>query len=65
MTAYPDDPEHFLRWARLNHDVNVKPGDFLPRQVYGRYVGFVLQREVERHPGRFERVQDEAVSVAR
>ena len=65
MTAYPDDPEHFLRWARLNHDVNVKPGDFLPRQVYGRYVGFVLQREVERHPGRFERVQDEAVSVGR
>ena len=64
MTAYPDDPEHFLRWARLNHDVNVKPGDFLPRQVYGRYIALVLQQEVERHPGRFERVQDEAVSVA-
>src|ERR1700689_359528 len=63
MTAYPDDPEHLLRWARLNHDANVQPGDFLPRQVYGRYAAFVLQQEVERHPGRFERVQDEAVSV--
>lgn len=63
MTAYPGDPEHFLRWARLNHDANVKPGDFLPRQVYGRYIAFVLQREVECHPGQFQRVQDEAVSV--
>jgi len=64
MSAYPDDPEHFLHWARLNHDSGVQPGDFLPRQVYGHYVAFVLQQEVELHPGRFERVQDEAVSVA-
>jgi uncharacterized NAD(P)/FAD-binding protein YdhS len=65
MSAYPDDPEHLLRWARLHHEVNVKPCDFLPRPVYGRYVAFVLQQEIELHPGRFERVQDEAVSVAR
>jgi uncharacterized NAD(P)/FAD-binding protein YdhS len=65
MSAFPDDPEHFLRWARLNHDIGVTPGDFLPRQVYGRYVAFALQQEIELHPARFERVQDEAVSVAR
>jgi len=65
MSAYPDDPDHLLRWARLNHEVNVEPGDFLPRPVYGRYVAFVLQQEIELHPGQFERVQDEAVSVAR
>ncbi len=64
MSAYPDDPEHFLRWARLNADVHAKPGDFLPRQIYGRYAASVLQHEVELHPRRFERVQDEAVSVA-
>jgi uncharacterized NAD(P)/FAD-binding protein YdhS len=65
MSAFPDDPEHFLRWARLNYDIEVKPGDFLPRQVYGRYVAFVLQQEIELHPARFDRVQDEAVSVNR
>jgi uncharacterized NAD(P)/FAD-binding protein YdhS len=65
MSAFPDDPEHFLRWARLHHDIGVDPGDFLPRQVYGRYVAFVLQQEIELHPARFERVQDEAVSAAR
>jgi uncharacterized NAD(P)/FAD-binding protein YdhS len=65
MSAYPDDPDHLLRWARLNHEVQVEPCDFLPRQVYGRYVAFVLQQEIELHPRRFDRVQDEAVSVAR
>jgi uncharacterized NAD(P)/FAD-binding protein YdhS len=64
MSAYPDDPEHFLRWAHLNADAHAKPGDFLPRQVYGRYAASVLQHEVELHPRRFARVQDEAVSIA-
>ena len=65
MSAFPDDPEHFLRWAQLNHDSGVQPCDFLPRQVYGQYIAFVLQQEIELHPARLERVQDEAVSVAR
>ena len=37
MTAYPDDPEHFLRWARLNYDPGVTPEEYLPRRVYGEY----------------------------
>lgn len=65
MSAYADDPEHFLRWARLSHDPGVKPGDFLPRQVYGRYVASLLQQEIELHPGQLEYRQDEAVSLAR
>jgi len=65
MSAYPDDPEHFLRWARLNHNVEVKPCDYLPRRLFGQYVGSVLQQEIERHPGRFTHVQDEAVALDR
>jgi hydroxyacylglutathione hydrolase len=64
MSAYPDDPEHFFEWARLNHDPAVSPDDYLPRSVYGQYVESVLQQEIERHPGRFEHVQDEAISLA-
>jgi hydroxyacylglutathione hydrolase len=64
MSAYPDDPEHFLRWARLNHDPGVTPDDYLPRRVYGEYAASLLQQEIERYPGRLEHVQDEAVSVA-
>jgi uncharacterized NAD(P)/FAD-binding protein YdhS len=65
MSAYPDDPEHFLEWARLNHNPGASPDDYLPRPLYGRYITSVLQQEIERHPGHVEHVQDEAVSVAR
>jgi uncharacterized NAD(P)/FAD-binding protein YdhS len=65
MSAYPDDPEHFLEWARLNHAPGASPDDYLPRPLYGQYVASVLQQEVERHPSQFAHVQDEAVSIAR
>jgi uncharacterized NAD(P)/FAD-binding protein YdhS len=65
MSAYPDDPGHFLDWARLNHDPGASPGDYLPRLLYGQYVGSLLRQEIERHPGQVEHVQDEAVSLAR
>jgi uncharacterized NAD(P)/FAD-binding protein YdhS len=67
MSAYPDDPEHFLEWARLNHDPGASPDDYLPRPLYGQYITSVLQQEIARHPGQIEHVQDEAeaVSIAR
>src|SRR5271154_1184172 len=65
MSAYPDDPEHFFEWARVNHDPGASPDDYLPRPLYGQYITSVLQQEIERHPGHVEHVQDEAVSIAR
>jgi len=65
MSAYPDDPEHFLKWARLNHAPGASPDDYLPRPLYGQYVASVLQQEIERYPGQVEHVQDEAVSIVR
>jgi uncharacterized NAD(P)/FAD-binding protein YdhS/glyoxylase-like metal-dependent hydrolase (beta-lactamase superfamily II)/rhodanese-related sulfurtransferase len=65
MSAYPDDPEHFLEWARLNHAPGASADDYLPRPLFGQYVASVLQQEIERYPGHFEHVQDEAVSIAR
>jgi uncharacterized NAD(P)/FAD-binding protein YdhS len=64
MSAYPDDPEHLLEWARLNHAPGVSPCDYLPRPLYGEYIGSLLQQEIERHPGQFEHVQDQAEAVA-
>lgn len=65
MSAYADSPEHFLEWARLNHDSGASGDDYLPRPLYGHYVGSVLQQEIDRHPGQVEHVQDEAVSITR
>jgi uncharacterized NAD(P)/FAD-binding protein YdhS len=65
MSAYPDEPEHFLQWGRVNHDPGVSPDDYLPRPLYGQYVASLLQREIEHHPGQIEHVQGQAVSLTR
>ena len=66
MSALPDEPDDFLRWARTNFDASVQPRSFLPRAVYGEYVGSLLQRAVtERGQERFRWIQDEALSLQR
>ncbi len=37
MSAWPDDPDHLLRWAR-QRDAAVGPYTFLQRHVYGEYL---------------------------
>jgi uncharacterized NAD(P)/FAD-binding protein YdhS len=63
MSAFPDDPEHFLRWARDNYDYGVEPASFLPRRIYGQYIESVLRETTDLHPGQFEWRQDEVVHV--
>ena len=65
MSAYPEHPQHFLEWARINHDPGDSPDNYLPRPLYGQYVASVLQQEIDHYPGQVEHVQDEAVSIAR
>src|SRR5262249_17492271 len=37
MSAFPDDPDHFLGWLRdAGHDFHAT--DFVPRRIYGRYL---------------------------
>lgn len=38
MSAWPDDPDHFLRWARLRLGPGVAADAFLPRALYGEYL---------------------------
>jgi uncharacterized NAD(P)/FAD-binding protein YdhS len=63
MSALPENPEHFLRWARCHHDPSVQGGEFLPRRLYGDYVHSLLRREMERYPGCLEQIHDEAVAL--
>ncbi|GAA1937980.1 FAD/NAD(P)-binding protein [Nocardioides hwasunensis] len=47
MSAFPRDPEHFLRWLRNHHDPKFQPHDFAPRAVFGRYIEGLLTTATE------------------
>jgi uncharacterized NAD(P)/FAD-binding protein YdhS len=65
MSALPDDSDHFLRWARDNHDSRVKGESFLPRAVYGRYLDSLLRETVSRHGTNLTWFRDEALQLTR
>lgn len=63
MSAFPDKPSDFLNWAREHSDEeNITPGTFLPRVVYGRYLGDLLANSARRTP-ELELIDAEAVDV--
>ncbi|MDZ5662632.1 NAD(P)-binding protein [Nocardioides sp. zg-1308] len=64
MSAFPRDPEHFLRWLRNHHDPDFQPHEFAPRAVFGRYVESLLTTAAE-FPGnaRLVRRRAEVVDV--
>jgi uncharacterized NAD(P)/FAD-binding protein YdhS len=45
MSALPDEPEHFLRWAS-SRDPSIRRDSFVSRRVYGEYLEALL-REAE------------------
>jgi uncharacterized NAD(P)/FAD-binding protein YdhS len=70
MGAFPDDHEHFYRWARENPEeskrqgVNeVQPSSFLPRALYGRYLSGLLDQANGQH-GSLRRITAEAIDIA-
>jgi len=65
MSAYPDLPDHFVKWAQRNYRSSAKPCDFLPRRTYGDYIEAQLREAAQSHPGKIRFVQQEAVSLRR
>ena len=65
MSAYPDAPDHFVKWAQQNYSMFVTPDDFLPRPLYGQYIHSEFQAARKSHPGQLRCIPDEVVSLAR
>ncbi|MFO0810403.1 MAG: FAD/NAD(P)-binding protein [Gemmataceae bacterium] len=65
MSAWPDQPDHFVRWAEQRHG-SIQAGDFLPRQWYGEYVRESLHEAArESAAAELSVVLDEVRRVAR
>lgn len=64
MSALPDEPGHFLAWARVR-DGGVDGTSFVARAAYGQYIGELLgeSERVAQAVGRLVRVQDRVVSL--
>lgn len=66
MSALPEEPDHFLRWARANYDPSIHPTNFLPRRVYGRYLSSMLDEAMGRWGAdRLRWIQGAASSLTR
>jgi len=69
MSAFPDDPDHFVRWAgrvrSADEPVLVEPHTFAPRPLYGRYLHSVLEdaTRAATPDGRLERVGEDAIAI--
>jgi len=57
MSALADEPGHFLQWASARSGRDVAPDAFLPRRLYGEYLGDLLAEAERRGPLRVVRGQ--------
>lgn len=62
MSAFIDDPLHFVRWLR-HENPGVRETDFVPRRQFGEYLGGLL-REEETAGARVERRLGEVVHLS-
>lgn len=48
MSAFPEDPEHFLRWLHASQEApSATPDCFVKRLAYGRYLGSLVADQTE------------------
>jgi uncharacterized NAD(P)/FAD-binding protein YdhS len=46
MSAFPEDPDHFVAWAR-RRDPKIESGSFVPRSWYGEYIAELVNEARE------------------
>lgn len=50
MSAFVDEPAHFLNWLHQNGQEKVTASTFVPHQIYGDYVQALLKEAREKAP---------------
>lgn len=60
MSAFPDEPDHFCRWLEQR---GVPADGFVPRAIYGEYLGELLDQARQSSTDRLRILQASAVAV--
>ncbi|MDV3456564.1 FAD/NAD(P)-binding protein [Sphingomonas sp. HF-S4] len=62
MSAFPDDPSHFVRWLEAL-GVPDAPAAFIPRVTYGEYLRELLEAALRDPSGRLTLLRDEVQDI--
>ncbi|MBB5709500.1 FAD/NAD(P)-binding protein [Sphingomonas xinjiangensis] len=62
MSAFPDDPAHFVRWLEAR-GVADAPAAFIPRTTYGEYLRELLEEALRTSSGRLTLIRDEVCDL--
>lgn len=65
MSAYPNDPDHLLRWLSDRGGDEGTPLSFPRRSAYGVYLAETLRDASERRTGRLAHLRDSAATLRR
>jgi uncharacterized NAD(P)/FAD-binding protein YdhS len=65
MSAFSDDPTHFLRWSRQQGLTEISAETFAPRRLYGDYLRSTLADAVQQAAQgvKLECLEDEAIAI--
>lgn len=62
MNAFPDEPDSFVLWLSQRYP-QFSQDSFVPRLIYGDYLRELLEREMQRQPGRLTLVHNDAIGL--
>lgn len=72
MSAFPDQPDHFLQWLRTRSEYDTVPAQelrerFIPRMIYGDYLRSMVQHHLQATDGltpvKTEFIEDEVTDL--
>jgi uncharacterized NAD(P)/FAD-binding protein YdhS len=63
MSAFPDRPDHFVEWLTKRIPELARPNEFVPRRLFGQYVGEQLDSTLAETPLKLRWIGEEAFSI--
>lgn len=63
MSAFPDHPTHFVEWLRESNPSLADSKEFVPRKLFGEYVGAQLERTLRETSLQINWIQGEAIAI--